>query len=1125
MRKNRLLSLLLTATMLAAAAMFAACSGDKDGTSEKEPDTPDSGEGIKLGEPIGLVYTDFLTETDVIHNADTTELRISKALADKKGITDFVNRPMGIWDQKEHRAYLRRATEQRLEGDRYVLKVVRSSVAEVTHGQEMALNTGIYYNPTRMASRRGLTRASGGNAEADKYIDDDNVIHPAAITVQMKSDAPAEARALTRASGDGNSATFTIEELYTNPPSGANGWFDWLEDLWDEIVEATSYDWDDDKTISLIHTSTTLKKNITIDCGDDAEDIIKLDFKCPIQFDLDYTLNIRSHGSVETAFLPIPSYLATYIEGYFEANPQLLLGFSKTISLPEDKERITLFQFSGIGFTFMIGPVPLTIDIDPSVYLKFTADLMGNASLGVQYDIATKFKAGVKYDNGWSGIGEGEKVKDEFSFINPKASLKFTGSAGIYFGVDVIIEKVAGPSFNIGPQVGVEAELSYQVGDDHVKASIEGTAGIGGEAGAKIKIFGFEVAEWHSYFDIGPQWTICKYPDDGSGSSGDYDPDKGGGGVYDPTGSNAVDLSQLTTDYVVRNGQTITGTLKNRVKVSIADGATVKLTDATIDGYDDQLGDEYLWAGITCEGDATIILQGTNRVRGFYKYWPGIFVPQGKTLTIQGTGSLTASSNGLAAGIGGGHNINCGNIVIEGGTINATGGHRSAGIGGSGLGTCGNITITSDVKSVTATKGSEATYSIGAGFHWDSWACGTVTIGGKVTGQIIQSPFTYTPAPVTGVSLSQTEAELKPGETLTLTANVAPDNAWNKNVIWSSSNNVVAIVNENGVVTAKTAGTTTITATTIDGGKKATCAVTVITPVTGVTLSKTSAMLEAGETLRLKATVTPANATVKSVTWTSSNPAVATVAGSVATVTEGVVTAKAAGTTTITANVDGQKTATCAVTVYDDSDEYIVDLGTLTGDYTAYDGDILTGTLGKNVKISIASGATVTLRNATINGVDNEAYQWAGINPRGDATIVLEGTNSVRGFHNDYPGIHIPQGKTLTIKGSGSLNASSNGSFGGAGIGGAWKLNCGNIRIEGGTINAVGRHRSPGIGGGSNASCGTITITDGVTSVTATKGGYAPYSIGPGDSGTCGTITIGGQVTGPIGESPYTYKP
>ena len=224
MRKNRLLSLLMMAAMLATTAVFTACSSDDD-APEKEPDKPDTGEGIKLGEPIGLVYTDFLTPNDVTHNADTTELRISKALADKKGITNFVNRPMGIWDQKEHRAYLRRATEQRLVDDHYVLKVVRSSVAEVTHGQEMALNTGIYYNPTRMVSRSGLTRASEGNPEADKYIDDNNVIHPAAITVQRRVDDGSNAprrSGMTRGD-DGNSATFTPIHLAA-PTDGSTGW-------------------------------------------------------------------------------------------------------------------------------------------------------------------------------------------------------------------------------------------------------------------------------------------------------------------------------------------------------------------------------------------------------------------------------------------------------------------------------------------------------------------------------------------------------------------------------------------------------------------------------------------------------------------------------------------------------------------------------------------------------------------------------------------------------------------------------------------------------------------------------------------------------------------------------------
>ena len=525
---------LLSLLMLGAAAVFTACSDDDD---KGDPNVIKAGENDPLGTPIGLVYTDFITENDVVHNADTTELTISKALADKKGITNFVNCPMGIWDNKEHRAYLRRATEQRLTGNHYVLKVVRSSLAEVTRGQEMTLNTGIYYNPTRMVSRDGLTRASQGDPEADKYIDDNNVIHPAAITVCTKPTSGANSADLDLSQA--GRRTFTIEEMYSGKTDGSNSWLsdlwddivDAVEETWDAIVEKTSYDWNDNKNVSLLHTNTMISKDIKFNAGPAKGDTISLRFRCPIQFNLDYTLNIRSHGSIETAFVPIPSYLETYIDGYFEANPQLRIGFSKTISLPEDKQRVKLFQFSGVGFTFMIGPVPVTIDIDPSVYLKFTSTLMGNAYLGVQYDIATKFRVGMQYENGdLSGIAEGEKVKDEFSFINPKLELEAIAGVGLFFGVDVIIEKLGGPTFNIGPQVKVNAKLSYEMGDDRINASIEGKAGIGGEAGAKLKIFGFELADWRTYFDIGPQWTIFKYPDDGSGSSGDYDPNNGGGG-------------------------------------------------------------------------------------------------------------------------------------------------------------------------------------------------------------------------------------------------------------------------------------------------------------------------------------------------------------------------------------------------------------------------------------------------------------------------------------------------------------------------------------------------------------------------------------------------------------------
>ena len=164
---------------------------------------------------------------------------------------------------------------------------------------------------------------------------------------------------------------------------------------------------------------------------------------------------------------------------------------------------------------------------------------------------------------------------------------------------------------------------------------------------------------------------------------------------------------------------------------------------------------------------------------------------------------------------------------------------------------------------------------------------------------------------VEGVYLNTTSVELTEGDQTTLTATVNPSNATNKNVTWTSSDASVATVS-NGKVTAVKAGTATITVKTEDGGKTATCAVTVnakVYPVTGVTLDKTTATMTEGDELTLTATVNPSNATNKNVTWTTSD-------SKVATVSNGKVTAVKAGTAIITVKtVDGGKTATCTVTV------------------------------------------------------------------------------------------------------------------------------------------------------------------------------------------------------------------
>ena len=163
---------------------------------------------------------------------------------------------------------------------------------------------------------------------------------------------------------------------------------------------------------------------------------------------------------------------------------------------------------------------------------------------------------------------------------------------------------------------------------------------------------------------------------------------------------------------------------------------------------------------------------------------------------------------------------------------------------------------------------------------------------------------------VTGVSLDESDISIWEGESYTLTATVSPSNATNRSVTWSSSNTSVATVSSSGVVTAKKGGITTITVTTNDGGKKATCSIEVMVKVTGVSLDKTSLTMTEGDTETLTATVTPTNAADKSVTWSSSNTSVATVSSS------GVVTAKTAGNATITVKTnDGNKTAVCSVTV------------------------------------------------------------------------------------------------------------------------------------------------------------------------------------------------------------------
>lgn len=234
----------------------------------------------------------------------------------------------------------------------------------------------------------------------------------------------------------------------------------------------------------------------------------------------------------------------------------------------------------------------------------------------------------------------------------------------------------------------------------------------------------------------------------------------------------------------------------------------------------------------------------------------------------------------------------------------------------------GNLTLSASILPAGATQtvvwsSSDETTATVTGGVVTGVAVGEVTITATSTEDNTKSD-TYTvtvnAVPVASVTVSPSTKTLKVGEESQLAVSVKPDNAADKTVSWSSSDESVATVSSDGTVTAIKIGSATITATANDeSGVSGTCEITVsATLVSSIAILPSAVNINTGDTEELTVTVLPADATDKTYTWSSSDE-------SVATIVDGVVTAISAGTATITATAkDGSKvTGECVVTVED----------------------------------------------------------------------------------------------------------------------------------------------------------------------------------------------------------------
>ena len=328
--------------------------------------------------------------------------------------------------------------------------------------------------------------------------------------------------------------------------------------------------------------------------------------------------------------------------------------------------------------------------------------------------------------------------------------------------------------------------------------------------------------------------------------------------------------------------------------------------------------------GAGSDGNGGIVFNGkSGTVYGKVELQDDLTINEGETLTVGKDASLTVP--------GGKTLTNDGTVTTEeGGTLtgnitNAPPKITTTSLSEGTVNAAYSQTLAATGESITWSVASGSTLPDGLNLENDT-ITGTPTTAGDSTFIVTATntngsdskeyTLTINPAPVlvTGISLNNSNLSLYTGKTATLTATVTPENATNKAVTWKSSDDTIATVDNNGKVTAVKEGTATITVTTEDGNKTATCAVTVAAatvPVTGVTLNKTSTSLYVGDTETLTATVEPSDATNRAVTWTSSDSTVATVDQN------GLVTALARGTAVITATAaDGSgASASCTVTV------------------------------------------------------------------------------------------------------------------------------------------------------------------------------------------------------------------
>lgn len=456
--------------------VFTSCNDDEliDNSSASLEAEGASSNGEILS-PIALNYYDYINSNDVeILNADTTKISVSKALADKLGITTFVDHPTGIYQDRDLRPFHRRAVKEQLVGDRYILEVVPSGLGEFLIGKQVALSTQFYINESV-----AQTRGSGVDNTA-RYTDAEGYIHPTGVHVIHRRETP---ESLTRGYADLNDYTsdyYSAEELLAGGGASTRG-----------ITSGDYFKIDEKGTIMNMQGEFKADKQL----GEDG-DTINIHVKAPYEVKLGYKFFLDVDR--EYCVVPVLNKFDAGVDGKFMIKPEVLIGYDKELNFVDEK--INLYTFDAYSFSFSICGVPFWVDVCPNIYMKFGAKVSGAFYGGFRYHYERTFQAGVSYHNGWTGNGDTKLIANKLTFITPRTKFEAEASCGLFLGADLVVDGVAGPSISVGPKISANAELEFAPFDAKQPITFNASlkAGVYAEMAAKLKLWKFDITEWRS---------------------------------------------------------------------------------------------------------------------------------------------------------------------------------------------------------------------------------------------------------------------------------------------------------------------------------------------------------------------------------------------------------------------------------------------------------------------------------------------------------------------------------------------------------------------------------------------------------------------------------------------------